>query len=149
VFGAEDVGRSAIEGDAMEILGFNRVELMMSPEDMHDAVERFNDLLGTSFEPPQLVSDGNVLTTTDWDNKIELFGPAHADSPQFATLQRMGRGGIGPLVWEVDNIDEAREYVLGKGYKIKFEYEGAGVKQIVLDPKEFFGYLITFMQRMP
>ena len=65
----------------MEILGFNRVELMMSPEDMHDAVERFNDLLGTSFEAPQLVSDGNVLTTTDWDNKIELFGPAHSYSP--------------------------------------------------------------------
>jgi len=131
----------------MEILGFNRVELMMSPEDMHDAVERFNDLLGTSFEAPQLVSDGNVLTTTDWDNKIELFGPAHADSPQFAALERMGRGGIGPLVWEVDNIDEAREYVLNKGYRIRYEYQEAGVQQIVLDPKQFFGYLITFMQR--
>jgi catechol 2,3-dioxygenase-like lactoylglutathione lyase family enzyme len=133
----------------MEILGFNRVELMMSPEDMYDAVERFNDLLGTSFEAPQLVSDGNVLTTTDWDNKIELFGPAHSDSPQFAALERVGRGGIGPLVWEVDNIDEAREYVLNKGYRIRYEYQEAGVQQIVLDPKQFFGYLITFMQRSP
>jgi hypothetical protein len=131
----------------MEILGFNRVELMMSAEDMYDAVDRFNDLLGTSFESPQLVSDGNVLTTTDWDNKIELFGPAHADSPQFAMREKLGRGGIGPLVWEVDDIDEAREYVLGKGYRITFEYQEAGVRQIVLDPKEFFGYLITFMQR--
>ncbi len=131
----------------MEILGFNRVELMMSPEDMHDAVVRFNDLLGTSFEPPQLVSDGNILTTTDWDNKIELFGPAHPGSPQYAVLEEMGRGGIGPLVWEVDDIDEAREHVLGKGYRIRYEYQEAGVKQIVLDPKQFFGYLITFMER--
>jgi hypothetical protein len=135
------------EGDDMEILGFNRVELMMSAEDMYDAVDRFNDLLGTSFQSPQLVSDGNVLTTTDYDNKIELFGPAHSDSPQFAMREKLGRGGIGPLVWEVDDIDEAREYVLGKGYRITFEYQEAGIKQIVLDPKEFFGYLITFMQR--
>jgi hypothetical protein len=50
-------------------------------------------------------------------------------------------------VWEVDNIDEAREYVLNKGYRIRYEYQEAGVQQIVLDPKQFFGYLITFMQR--
>jgi catechol 2,3-dioxygenase-like lactoylglutathione lyase family enzyme len=131
----------------MKILGFNRVELMMSPEDMNEAIERFNDLLGTSFEPPRVVSDGNILTTTDWNNKIELFGPAHADSPQAASLTRKGRGGIGPLVWEVDNIDEAREYVLGKGYRILFEYQEVGVKQIILDPEQLFGYLITFMQR--
>jgi hypothetical protein len=132
----------------MKILGFNRVELMMSPEDIHAAVERFNDLLGTSFLPPELVSDGNVLTTTDWDNHLELYGPAHPDSPQAPSLAKKGRGGIGPLVWEVDDIDGAREYVLAKGYKIHFEFEGAGVRQIILDPDEFFGYLITFMQRI-
>jgi hypothetical protein len=62
----------------MNILGFNRVELMMSPEDIHAAVEQFNDLLGTSFHPPDLLNDGNVLSTTDWDNHIELYGPAHS-----------------------------------------------------------------------
>ena len=135
------------KGAPVRILGFNRVELMMPPEDIRNAVERFNDLLGTSFEQPRLVSDGDVLTTTDWDNKIELFGPAHSDSPQTAMLAEKGRGGIGPLVWEVDNIDDAREYVLCKGYEIRYEYQEAGVKQIILDPEQFFGYLITFMQR--
>jgi len=62
-------------------------------------------------------------------------------------LERKGRGGIGPLVWEVDNIDEARDYVLGKGYRIFYEYEEPGVRQIILDPEQFFGYFITFMQR--
>ena len=75
----------------MKILGFNRVELMMSPDDMEHAIEQFNDLLGTSFGPPRVVADGNVLTTTDWTNKIELFGPAHADSPQSASLAKKGR----------------------------------------------------------
>ncbi|HWD52664.1 MAG TPA: hypothetical protein VG412_09700 [Acidimicrobiales bacterium] len=131
----------------MEILGFNRVELMMSAEDIHAAVDRFNDLLGTSFPSPDLVSDGNVLTTTDWDNHIELYGPAHSESPQSAMLAKKGRGGIGPLVWEVANIDEARDYVVAKGYRIKFEYHEGGVSQIILDPDQFFGYLITFMQR--
>jgi catechol 2,3-dioxygenase-like lactoylglutathione lyase family enzyme len=131
----------------MKILGFNRVELMLSPEDIQAAVEQFNDLLGTSFEPPRLVNDGDVFTTTDWNNKLELYGPAHRDSPQMAMLEKKGRGGIGPLVWEVDNIDEAREYVLGKGYRIVYEYEEPGVHQIILDPEQFFGYLITFMQR--
>jgi catechol 2,3-dioxygenase-like lactoylglutathione lyase family enzyme len=135
------------KGRQVKILGFNRVELMMSPEDIHEAVERFNDLLGTSFGPPEVLNDGNVLSTTDWGSHLELFGPAHADSPQMAMLTQKGRGGIGPLVWEVDDIDAAREYVLGKGYTIRFEYEGAGVRQIILDPEQFFGYLITFMQR--
>ncbi|HEY3715795.1 MAG TPA: hypothetical protein VGL39_14815 [Jatrophihabitantaceae bacterium] len=131
----------------MKILGFNRVELMLSPEDIQAAVEQFNDLLGTSFEPPRLVNDGNVFTTTDWSNKLELYGPAHASSPLAAPLERKGRGGIGPLVWEVDNIEEARDYVLGKGYRIFYEYEEPGVHQIILDPEQFFGYFITFMQR--
>ena len=131
----------------MNIIGFNRVELMMAPEDIPRAVEQFNDLLGTNFQPPELVHEGNILTTTDWDNHIELYGPAHHDSPQAESLAKKGRGGIGPLVWEVENIDEARDYVLAKGYQIKFEYQGAGVKQIILDPDQCFGYLITFMQR--
>jgi hypothetical protein len=58
-------------------------------------------------------------------------------------VARKGKGGIGPLVWEVDNIDEARDYVLAKGYQIKFEYHEGGVSQIILDPDQFFGYLIT------
>lgn len=131
----------------MKILGFNRVELMLSPDDIQAAVEQFNDLLGTAFEPPRLVNDGNVFTTTDWNHKLELYGPAHAESPQMAMLERKGRGGIGPLVWEVDNIDEARDHVLGKGYRIVYEYEEPGVHQIILDPEQCFGYLITFMQR--
>jgi hypothetical protein len=39
----------------MRILGFNRVELLMSTEDLNEAVGKFNDLLGTSFSPPRVL----------------------------------------------------------------------------------------------
>jgi catechol 2,3-dioxygenase-like lactoylglutathione lyase family enzyme len=133
----------------MRILGFNRVELLMAPEDIHEAAERFNDLLGTSFAPPSLVAGGEVLTTTDWDNHVELYGPSGPESRIASSIAEKGRGAIGPLVWEVANIDEARDYVLGRGHRIQFEYQEDGVKQIILDPDEWYGYLITFIERAP
>jgi hypothetical protein len=135
-------------GDGMRILGFNRVELLMSTEDLNDAVEKFNDLLGTSFSPPRVTANGDVLTTTDWDNKVELYGPAHPQSPLMARITEKGKGAIGPLVWEVDDIDGTHDFVVSKGYRIHFEYEEPGIKQIILDPSQFYGYLITFIQRV-
>jgi len=32
-------------------------------------------------------------------------------------------------------------------YRIVYEYQEPGVHQIILDPEQLFGYLITFMQR--
>jgi hypothetical protein len=131
----------------MRILGFNRVELLLAPGDIHEAAERFNELLGTSFAPPRLTAGDQVLTTTDWDNHVELYGPSGPESMIASRIAEKGRGAIGPLVWEVASIDEAREYVLGRGHRIHFEYEEEGIRQIVLDPDEWYGYLITFIER--
>jgi hypothetical protein len=131
----------------MRILGFNRVELLLAPGDIHEAAERFNELLGTSFAPPRLTAGDQVLTTTDWDNHVELYGPSGPESMIASRIAEKGRGAIGPLVWEVASIDEAREYVLGRGHRIHYEYEEEGIRQIVLDPDEWYGYLITFIER--
>jgi hypothetical protein len=131
----------------VRILGFNRVELLLAPEDIHEAAERFNDLLGTSFAPPRLTAGGDVFTTTDWENHVELYGPSGLESRIASSVAEKGRGAIGPLVWEVASIDEAREYVLGRGHRIHFEYDEPGIKQIVLDPDEWYGFLITFIER--
>ena len=66
---------------------------MMSPDDMEHAIEQFNDLLGTSFGPPRVVADGNVLTTTDWTNKIELFGPPTPTARNRRRWRRKGGEG--------------------------------------------------------
>jgi catechol 2,3-dioxygenase-like lactoylglutathione lyase family enzyme len=131
----------------VRILGFNRVELLLAPEDIHEAAERFNELLGTSFASPRLTAGGDVFTTTDWDNHVELYGPSGPESRIASSVAEKGRGAIGPLVWEVASIDEAREYVLGRGHRIHFEYDEPGIKQIVLDPDEWYGFLITFIER--
>jgi hypothetical protein len=87
------------------------------------------------------------LTTIDWDNHVELYGPSGPESRIASRTAELGRGAIGPLVWEVASIDEAREYVLDRGHRIHFEYQEDGIKQIILDPDEWYGYLITFIER--
>jgi hypothetical protein len=114
----------------MRILGFNRVELLLAPGDIHEAAERFNELLGTSFAPPRLTAGGQVLTTTDWENHVELYGPSGPDSMIASRIAEKGRGAIGPLVWEVASIEEAREYVVGRGHRIHPDWVGvAGTNQ--------------------
>ncbi len=132
----------------MKIIGFSRVELMLSADEIDGAVAKFNDVLGFALAPPKSLNDGDVLSTTDWNAHIELIAPGRPESPLSPRLALKGRGGIGPLVWEVDDIDAARAELVGKGASIYYEYEGEGIKQICLDPAEFYGYVITFMQRV-
>ena len=37
--------------------------------------------------------------------------------------------------------------ILDRGHRIHFEYQEDGIKQIILDPDEWYGYLITFIER--
>ena len=131
----------------MKILGFNRVELMVPADEIDDAVAKFNDTFGFALAPAHKVAGQDVLSTVDFAAGIEFMAPSGPDSPLAPRLAKKGRGGIGPLVWEVDDIDAAREHLIAKGASIYFEYEGEGIRQICLDPDEFFGYVITFMQR--
>ena len=132
----------------MKILRFNRVELLLPADEIGAAVAKFNDTFGFRLEPPHRVAGQPVLSTADFAAGIELIAPAGAASPLAARLAEKGRGGIGPLVWEVDDLDVAREHLVRKGCRIYFEFEGEGVRQICLDPDEFYGYVITFMQRV-
>lgn len=133
----------------MKILGLNRVELLLPPDQLDEAVRVFNDVLGADFDPPELLTEHQVLSTTDFEVGLELFGPGGPDSALHASLARKGVGAIGPIVWEVEDLDEAKRELVGKGYAIYFEYENAekGIRQLCLDPAEMFGYTITFMQR--
>ena len=131
----------------MKVTRFNRVELLLPAEDLEAAVRVFNDVLGGSIEPPHLIEDQQVLTTVDYALGIELMAPGGPDSRLNASLARKGRGGIGPLVWEVDDLDATKAELVEKGYRIFFEYEGEGVRQLHLDPDQLFGYGVTFTQR--
>jgi hypothetical protein len=140
----------------MEILGFNRVELIVAPEEIEQAVTQFNEMLGLRLPAPHRVSNAAVLSATDFDGGIEFVAPLD-DAPGFGSrLAQHGSGQIGPLVWEVADIEAAREWVVERGYRITYEYDSskgtdaeqaAAVYQLVLDRDQWFGFTVTLMQR--
>ena len=140
----------------MEILGFNRVELIVGEGEIEEAVRQFNDLLGLRLPQPHAIEGHPVLSATDFDGHVELVAPVDGAGGFGAALAKHGPGQIGPLVWEVADIDAARSWVLERGFHIKFEYDSSqgneserttGVYQLVLEPAEWFGFNVTLMQR--
>ena len=51
-------------------------------------------------------------------------------------------------MWEVDDIDSAASGRTSNGLAIAYEYESEeGIRQIIFDRDEWFGFTVTFMQR--
>ena len=132
----------------MKILGFNRVELIVREDEIDAAVEKFNRLLGTHLPEPFVVPGQTVKSATDFDGFVEFVSGVNGEGPFAARVAEKGAGQIGPLVWEVDDIDSAREWANEQGLAIAYEYESEeGIRQIIFDRNEWFGFTVTFMQR--
>jgi catechol 2,3-dioxygenase-like lactoylglutathione lyase family enzyme len=126
---------------------FQRVELLVAGEDIAAAIAVFRDVLGADMAPPIHIEEHGILTTWDLRLGIEIFGPSRSDSRIAPHLARKGRGAIGPIVFEVDDLDASKAAVLAKGYRVQFEFGGAGERQVHLDDSQLFGYGITFTER--
>jgi hypothetical protein len=142
--------------DSIPIKGFNRVELIVREDQIDDAVRQFNEVLGLHIVPPHPIAGVPVLSATDFDGAIEFVAPRGAEGPFADRLARCGRGQIGPLVWEVADIDQTREWLSHNGYRIFYEYDSSqgnefeqatNVHQLVLDPDQWFGFSVTLMHR--
>jgi hypothetical protein len=140
----------------MKIIGFNRVELVVAEDQIGAAVEQFNALLGTHLPDPHPIHGHPVLSATDFDGHIELVAPVNGEGPFGAKLAEHGPGQIGPLVWEVADIEEARAWLAERDLRIRFEYDSSqgnaderksDVHQLVLDPDQWFGFNVTLMRR--
>ena len=119
-------------------------------------MEQFNALLGTHLPDAHPIEGHPVLSATDFDGHIELVAPINGEGPFGAKLAQHGPGQIGPLVWEVADIDEARAWLTERGLRIRFEYDSSQgnaderrsrVYQLVLDPEQWFGFSVTLMHR--
>jgi hypothetical protein len=140
----------------MNIKGFNRVELIVREDQIEEAVKQFNEVLGTHLPKPHPIEGAPVLSATDFNGFIEFVAPV-SDQDGFAQkLAVGGPGPIGPLVWEIDDVDEARSWLEERGFRIRFEYDSSkgnasevasGVYQLVLDPDQWFGFSVTLMRR--
>lgn len=142
----------------MKVLGFSRVELIVDEHEIDAAVRQFNDLLGLNLPQPHRIEGQPVLSATDFDGHLELVAPVDGQGHFGARMTLHGRGQIGPLVWEIDDVDDARQRVQAGGYAIRYEYDSStgtpeeqatGVRQLVLDPEEWFGFHVTLMHRAP
>ena len=140
----------------VRIRGFNRVELIVRPDQIESARAQFNELLGLNLPVPHEVSGGRALSATDFGGFIELVAPIDPRMPLTRTLVEHGPGQIGPLVWEVEDLDEARRWLDQRGLRVAFEYDSrsgneeerrAAVRQLVLDKDQWFGFTVTLMQR--
>ena len=140
----------------MKIKGFNRVELVVAEEDIDRAVDQFNDAFGLSLAKPHEIEGMATKSSTDFDGFIELVSPVNGGGPFGSKLAQHGRGQIGPLVWEVDDIDEAREWCQSRDFRIRHEYDSRkgnaqeqawAVHQLILDPEQWFGFNVTLMKR--
>ncbi|HEY3844962.1 MAG TPA: VOC family protein [Acidimicrobiales bacterium] len=142
--------------DSIPIKGFNRVELIVREDQIHDAVRQFNEVLGLHIVPPHRVAGAPVLSATDFDGSIEFVAPVGGEGHFGERLAQGGPGQIGPLVWEVADIDRTREWLTQSGYRIIYEYDSSQgneleqatkVHQLVLDRDQWFGFNVTLMQR--
>ncbi len=140
----------------MRILGFNRVELIVAEDEIEPAVRQFNELLGLHLPQPHKIQSSPVLSATDFDGGIEFVAPVGGEGGFGKRLAEHGPGQIGPLVWEIDDVDSSREWLRERGFRIFFEYDSssgnadeaaAHVYQLVLDPTQWFGFHVTLMQR--
>lgn len=136
----------------MKVLGFNRVEMIVPEDRIHEAVEQFNAVLGTKLPSPISIAGHPVLSSTDFDGSIELVTSVDGQGP-FAGREG---GRVGPLVWEIENFEDARRWLGENGYRIAFEYDSSAgdekeastnVRQLVLDPEQWFGFHVTLMER--
>jgi hypothetical protein len=139
----------------VNILGFNRVELVVREDQIDKAVEQFNEVLGLRLPKPHAIEGAPVLSATDFGGSIEIVAPVGGQGSFAAKLER-GPGQIGPLVWEVADVDEARTWLTENGYTIIYEYDSRkgnadeqahAVHQLILDPAQWFGFNVTLMRR--
>jgi hypothetical protein len=140
----------------MRVLGFNRVELIVREDQIEDAVRQFNEMLGTHLPKPHAIQGVPVLSSTDFDGSIEFVSPLGGEGPFAPKLAEHGAGQIGPLVWEIEDVDVARAWLAERGFRITYEYDSTrgsaaeaahAVYQLVLDPAQWFGFTVTLMQR--
>ncbi len=134
----------------MKLLGLNRVELLVEDP---DATERDLSALlgGLAFErePAEGVLDCRV----DWKAGIEIVHP-ESESHAVGQLLRDAGEHVFTVVFEVEDIADARDWVLAQGFEILYEFDNgtpqapATIKQISISPERTHGMLVTLLERV-
>ncbi len=134
----------------MKLLGLNRIELLVKDADR--AESDLSALLGGldfEREPAEGVLDCRV----DWKAGIEIVHPQSEEHVVGALLRDKGEH-IFTVVFEVENIGDAKEWVLSQGFEIMYEFDNGSsekpptIKQISISPERTHGMLVTLLERV-
>lgn len=133
----------------MKLLGLNRVEMLVRDPDQ--AEKDLSALLGGlrfEREPAEGVLDCRI----DWKAGIEIVHPESKDHVVGQLLENRGEH-IFTVVFEVENLQDAKDWVTQKGFEIMYEFDNgtpekaATIKQISISPERTHGMLVTLLER--
>lgn len=134
----------------MKLLGLNRIELLV--DDADGAEKDLSSLLGgLQFEREP--SEGVLDCRVDWKAGIEIVHPESEDHPVGALLRDKGQH-IFTVVFEVEDIGDAKKWVLSQGFEIMYEFNNGSderaptIKQISISPERTHGMLVTLVERV-
>ena len=120
--------------------------------DLASATRVYRDALGANVSEPlaQPEHGVTVVFVTLPNTKIELLEPLGENSPIAAFLGRNPDGGIHHVCYEVEDIREARDWLVAAGARVLGSGEpriGAHGKPVLfLHPKDFLGTLVELEQ---
>jgi hypothetical protein len=119
----------------------------MPGDNVESARTAFNDVLGARIPPAEHLAGADILTTMDLDVGIEIFGPASPASRIQPHLDTKGVGAIGPLVFELDDLDHAKAEAQAKDFRVVYEFGVHRERKVHFDGGHLFGYGVTFTER--
>jgi len=135
----------------MKLKGLNRIEVLVSDPDKAEA--DFDALLGgLNFSHEDAAQGHDLDCRIEWNAGIELVHPRDKSHILSPLLENKGEH-IFTVVWEVENLEDAKTWVTSKGFDIMYEYDhghsddGFHVKQISISPQRTHGVLVTLIER--
>ncbi len=135
----------------MKVLGLNRVEMLVN--DPKDASKVFNDLFnGATFRLEGGDHGQPIESWMDWKLGIELVHPTDPNHVMGQMLKAKGEG-VFTVVFDVESIDDARDHLKEKGFKIIYDHDFgahddiAVHKQICVSPERTHGLLVMLIEK--
>lgn len=136
----------------MKLTGLNRIELLV--EDPDQAEKDLSSLLGgLDFEREPVIDQQSPLDCRiDWKAGIEIVHPPDPKHPVGRLLAERGEH-VFTVVFEVESIDDARDWVTSQGFEIFYEFDNgregqpATLRQLTIEPSRTHGLLVTLLER--
>jgi hypothetical protein len=140
-----------LDPQGIKVLGVQRAEILVADPDAAEATFKrlFN---GATFLTDDGVHGRPLDCRTDYEHGLELVHPTDEKDPIGQMLKEKGDGAVLTIVYEVEDMDVARDYLTRNGFPIQYDADYgahdhfATHKQIVIRPQATHGLRVTLME---